>query len=269
MIIDVHVHTDVSKSLDDFSQIIREAERFDALLVTYSIRPVKRGARHQYPTPEFVHAANEETYALMQRYPDRVRGFVYVNPAHARESREEMELRLGQQGFIGLKLWHAIPCSDPRVDALLDICEHYHVPALQHTFLKVGGLKFGESEPPLVAALAARHPKVTVIAAHSGGDWEYGAKVFRNSPNVLLDIAGGECWADYIEVLVDHCGIERVIFGTDMPGRSFTSQVAKVHGANLSDTDKQKILYHNMANVLASVDSSAKAAGRASGAMPS
>ena len=67
----------------------------------------------------------------------------------------------------------------------------------------------------------------------------------------MLDIGGNECNAGYVEILVNHVGADRVIFGTDMPGRSFTSQLAKVLGADLSAKDKQKILYGNMARVLA------------------
>ncbi len=250
-IIDVHVHTDVGKSLDDFAEQIEIAEQFDAVLVTYAIRPVADATRYSFPTPEFCRRCNDETYALMQRYPARVRGFCYVNPYHGEAAAVELERRLSTQGFVGLKLWHALPCDDPRVDRLLEICAAYRVPALQHTWLKAGGLGYGESPPEMVAELAQRHPTTTVIAAHAGGDYEYGAKVFRNCPNVLLDIAGNECNAAGVQILVDHVGAERVIFGTDMPGRSFPSQLAKVLGTDLPETDKEKILYENMADVLA------------------
>ena len=79
-IIDVHVHTDVGKSLADFAEQIEIAEQFDAVLVTYAIRPVADASRYSFPTPEFCRRSNDETYVLMQRYPERVRGFCYVNP---------------------------------------------------------------------------------------------------------------------------------------------------------------------------------------------
>jgi hypothetical protein len=250
-IIDVHVHTDVGKSLDDFAEQIEIAEQFDAVLVTYAIRPVGDAARFAFPTAEFCARSNDETYELMQRFPKRVRGFCYVNPYFADAAAAELEKRLSQQGFVGLKLWHALPCDDSRVDRLVEICAHYDVPALQHTWRKAQGLGYGESPPEMVADLARRHPNATIIAAHAGGDYEYGAKVFRNTPNVLLDIAGNECNADGVQILVDHVGADRVIFGTDMPGRSFPSQLAKVLGTNLSSVDKENILYRNMARVLA------------------
>ena len=250
-IIDVHVHTDVGKSLADFAEQIAIAEQFDAVLVTYAIRPVADASRYSFPTAEFCARSNDETYELMQRYPERVRGFCYENHYHADAAAAELERRLDTRGFVGLKLWHAVPCDDPRVDRLVEICAQYRVPVLQHTWLKAGGLGYGESPPEMVADLARRHPQATIIAAHAGGDYEYGAKVFRSTPNVLLDIAGNECNADGVHILVDHVGAERVIFGTDMPGRSFPSQLAKVIGTRLSNKDKEKILYGNMARVLA------------------
>ena len=157
-IIDVHVHTDVGKSLDDFAVQIAIAEQFDTVLVTYAIRPVADATRYAFPTAEFCARSNDETYELMQRYPQRVRGFCYVNPYHADAAAAELERRLSEQHFVGLKLWHALPCDDDRVDRMVEICEHYRVPALQHTWLKAGGLGYGESPPEMVADLARRHP---------------------------------------------------------------------------------------------------------------
>jgi uncharacterized protein len=250
LIIDVHVHPHISRSLDEFQPQIEIAERYDVTLITYAVRPPGATGNHSFPTPDYLRACNDLTYELMQRHPSRVRGFCYVNPGHPQAAREELEFRLSKQGFCGLKLWIAVPCDDPRLDRLVEICQHYHVPALQHTWHKAMGNSAGESDPTMVATLARRHPQATIIAAHSGGDYEYGAKVFRNCPNVLLDIAGSECSAGYLEILVDHAGEDRVIFGTDMPGRSFTSQLAKVTGADLSDRVKEKILYKTMAGVL-------------------
>ena len=251
MIIDVHVHPHVSHSLDDFAELIAIAEQFDVHLVTYSVRPVTAPNNHEYPAPENIRACNDQTFKLMQRHPDRVHGFAYVNPGHAQEACAELDYRLREQHFVGLKLWVAVPCVEPRLDALMEICADYRVPALQHTWHKANRQKTGESPPGMVAALAKRHPRTTIIAAHAGGDYEYGAKTFRSCENVLLDIGGNECNAGYVEILVNHVGADRVIFGTDMPGRSFTSQLAKVLGTDLSAADKDKILYGNMASVLA------------------
>jgi predicted TIM-barrel fold metal-dependent hydrolase len=56
-----------------------------------------------------------------------------------------------------------------------------------HTWLKVGGdpvVPGGrdvphESKPQDVAALAAKHPDITFMCGHTGGDWEFGVRAVR------------------------------------------------------------------------------------------
>ena len=52
---------------------------------------------------------------------------------------------------------------------------------------------------------------------------------------------------------VRELGAERVIYGSDVGGRSFASQVAKVMGANVPDSDKELILGGNLRRLLAPV----------------
>jgi hypothetical protein len=45
-------------------------------------------------------------------------------------------------------------------------------------------------------------------------------------------------------------GAERVIYGSDVGGRSFASQIAKVEGAEISDSEKKLILGGNLRRLL-------------------
>ncbi|MDA1051503.1 MAG: hypothetical protein O3C40_13625 [Planctomycetota bacterium] len=49
---------------------------------------------------------------------------------------------------------------------------------------------------------------------------------------------------------VRELGPERVIYGNDIGGRSFASQLAKVQGANISERDKRLILGENLKRLL-------------------
>jgi hypothetical protein len=51
-------------------------------------------------------------------------------------------------------------------------------------------------------------------------------------------------------MVVRELGAERVIYGSDVGGRSFASQVAKVVGAEISNADKKLILGGNMRRLL-------------------
>jgi predicted TIM-barrel fold metal-dependent hydrolase len=49
---------------------------------------------------------------------------------------------------------------------------------------------------------------------------------------------------------VRELGAERIIYGSDVGGRSFASQLAKVHGANISASAKRLILGENLKRLL-------------------
>jgi predicted TIM-barrel fold metal-dependent hydrolase len=42
----------------------------------------------------------------------------------------------------------------------------------------------------------------------------------------------------------------RLIYGSDVPGRSFASQLAKVHGADISAADKELIFGGNLQRIM-------------------
>jgi predicted TIM-barrel fold metal-dependent hydrolase len=52
------------------------------------------------------------------------------------------------------------------------------------------------------------------------------------------------------EMAVRELGPERVLFGSDAPGRSFASQLAKVYGAEIPDDAKRLILGANLKRLL-------------------
>ena len=99
--------------------------------------------------------------------------------------------------------------------------------------------------------LAQRHPDAIMVMYHTGGDFVYGAKAARGVDNIYCDLAGTDAVDGSVEALVNAVGADRVVFGSDLPGRALTSQLAKVLGSSLSDADKEKILYGNMAGILA------------------
>jgi hypothetical protein len=101
-----------------------------------------------------------------------------------------------------------------------------------------------------LAELAARHPRATLICGHSGGDWERGLRVIRPHRNVYADLAGGDPTSGITEMAVRELGAERVIYGSDVGGRSFASQLAKVFGADIPEAAKKLIIGQNLKRLL-------------------
>jgi predicted TIM-barrel fold metal-dependent hydrolase len=202
------------------------------------------------PTPDDLRQQNDQVLAAIRRWPDRAFGFVYVNPKHGRESLDEINRCIADGPMVGVKLWVAMRANSPELDPIAERATELKAVIFQHTWLKIAGNLPGESTPMDLAILAARHPNAKIICGHTGGDWEQGVRAVRDQPNISVDLGGGDPVAGITEMAVRELGTSRVIYGSDAPGRSFASQLAKVHGADIADDAKQQILGPNLKRLL-------------------
>jgi predicted TIM-barrel fold metal-dependent hydrolase len=202
------------------------------------------------PTPEFMRKSNDEVLQAVRKFPDRAFGFVYVSPKHTQASLDEINRCVRDGPMVGVKLWCALHCNDPLLDPIVARAAELKAPVTQHCWIKITGNLPGESTPMDLAELAARHPKATLICAHTGGDWERGIRAIRPHANIYADINGGDPTAGFTEMAVRELGAERVLYGSDAGGRSFSSQLAKVHGAEIPDATKRLIFAGNLKRLL-------------------
>jgi hypothetical protein len=152
--------------------------------------------------------------------------------------------------MVGVKLWVARHCNEPELDPFVRRATELKAVIFQHTWLKVAGNDPGESTPMNLAALAKRHPDASIICGHTGGDWERGIRAIRPYPNVAADLAGSDPTAGYTEMAVRELGADRVLYGSDVGGRSFASQLGKVFGADIPEAAKKLILGENLKRLL-------------------
>ena len=138
----------------------------------------------------------------------------------------------------------------PELDPIIERAASMQAVVFQHTWFKVVGNEPGESTPMDVVQLARRQPNAQIFCGHCGGDWELGLRTVRDSPNVPVGIAGSHPTAGFVEMAVAEVGAERVVYGSDAPGRSFASQIGKVMGAEISEQDKRLILGGNLKRLL-------------------
>ncbi|MCX7886371.1 MAG: amidohydrolase, partial [Verrucomicrobiae bacterium] len=155
---------------------------------------------HYDPTPDFLRESNDEVLRAIRHFPDRSFGFAYLNPKHTQASLDEINRCVRDGPMVGIKLWVALRCNDPRLDPIAQRAAELKAPIVQHTWYKITGNLPGESTPDDLAQLAARHPQTTFIAAHTGGDWERGIRAIRPHPNIYADINGGDPTAGFTEM---------------------------------------------------------------------
>jgi predicted TIM-barrel fold metal-dependent hydrolase len=202
------------------------------------------------PTPDQFRKQNDDVLQALSHWHHRAFGFVYVNPRYPAESMAELERCVAQGPMVGVKLWTAVRAGGPELDPIIRRAAELKAVIFQHTWLKVGGNGPGESTPGDLVELARRHPTVPIICGHTGGDWERGIRTIRGQTNLYADLAGSDPTAGYTEMAVRELGAERVLYGSDAGGRSFSSQLAKVTGADIPEAAKRLIMGENLKRLM-------------------
>jgi predicted TIM-barrel fold metal-dependent hydrolase len=190
------------------------------------------------PVPDDLRAQNNQVLEALRVGGERMLGFVYLNPNHLDFSLAELDRCVRDGPMVGVKLWVA-----KRASAL-------KAAIFQHTWFKVGGNLAGESTPLDVAELARRHPSAKIVCGHTGGEWESGIRAVRELSNVMLDTAGSDPTSGFVEMAVREVGAKRILYGSDIGGRSFGSQLAKVMSATITDEERELILGQNLRQML-------------------
>lgn len=209
------------------------------------------GQYEYHATPEQIRIENDRVMRAVKRFPDRAYGSLYVNPANVDASLQEFDrcIRDGPMVMIG-ELETDVRCNSPNLDPIVERAISLNVPILQHTWTVSSGNGPGDSTPLDLVELAKRHPQAQFICGHTGGNWELGIRAIRDTKNICAGIAGSDPTSGFTEMAVRELGAERVVYGSDVGGRSFASQIAKVVGAEVPDSAKELILGGNLRRLL-------------------
>lgn len=225
MLIDVHAHfLHAGCGRPDWER--RNASRLRAgerIGITWHVASVLGSFGHAsptyFPSPADVTAGNDALVALQRAHPDRIRGYVCVNPNYPDHAEREVRRCLAA-GMIGIKLAASRRADDPLVDAVADLAGEHGVPVLHHIWQHRRHDWPGQeaSDAVELCALAARHPGVSFILAHiaGGGDWEHSLAAVRDVPNVFVDLSGSGVDSGMLEACVAAVGIERLLWGCDI-----------------------------------------------------
>jgi predicted TIM-barrel fold metal-dependent hydrolase len=204
-----------------------------------------------HPTQDQLREENNRVMRAVRRFPERAYGSVYLSPSFLEFSLQEFDRCVRDGPMVGVgELEADMRCNAPELDPIVERAISMKAPILQHTWLKVDGNLPGESSPYDLVELARRHPGANFICAHTGGDWERGIRIIRNTRNISAGMAGFDPTAGVVEMAVRELGPERVVYGSDVGGRSFASQLAKVMGADIPDSTKELVLGGNLRRLL-------------------
>jgi len=250
-IIDIHTHID--KHFDGRlymkpEQVIAYAENCGITRLVTLGDVLRYGQR---PTEEQVREINDSSWALLDRFPGKITGLCFISALLSEAFiREELERCIARGPFAGIK------CEFPNaagrdLDIIMAMAKKLDVFVLQHawdtSWMTDTTL---QSDPSDIAELASRHPDVRIIMAHLTGCGIRGPREIADCPNVWVDTSGSQPFANVIEDAVEYLGVDRVIFGSDGPMRDFAAQLGRIMEADISESQREKILYHNAAGLL-------------------
>ena len=152
-------------------------------------------------------------------HPDRVRGYVCVNPNYSAHARAEI-MRCLDAGMIGIKLAASRRADDPLLDPIAVLALERRVPVLQHIWQHRRRDWPGQeaSDATELCTLARRHPEVAFILAHigGGGDWLHSLRAAADVPNVYVDLSGSGVDGGMLEACIESVGVNRLLWGSDI-----------------------------------------------------
>lgn len=218
--------------------------------------------------------SENDALEALNRHPDRLFGFIWLSlwSDTVQANIDKLNRWIADGPMVGMKLAGTDGvCSLPVYDPVFERAARLRALIFVHAWFKTGaGLTYpnagyvtaqppvrpgglytpNESTPRDVVELASRRPETPIICGHTGGDWELGIRTVRAAKNVLAGIAGSFPTRGMVEMAVRELGAERVLYGSDIPGRSFASQLAKVHGAAIPESEKQLIFSGNLQRIM-------------------
>jgi uncharacterized protein len=144
---------------------------------------------------------NETVAEAVARHPDAFTGLGSVDPRKGQEAVDEVG-RIAELGLRGVKFHPSLQAfapDDERYWPVFEACERHGLLALFHTGTSgIGarqpggqGIRIDYSHPLKLDAVAAAHPRLTVVAAHFGWPWHMDLIAMAlHKTNVYIDISG-------------------------------------------------------------------------------
>jgi predicted TIM-barrel fold metal-dependent hydrolase len=189
---------------------------------------------------------NLQTCDAIQKFPDRVLGYLCLNPNKPNEIDSEFDAYYSIPQFIGVKIHpssHQYPINGPRYEPIFEKVERLGGILLTHTWESGGTCSAAPCEDVI-----RRYPNINFILAHSLGLREgvFKAIDFTNKyENAYMDSSGFEYSDITIETIMKLVDNDKVFYGSDMPYHDMRGGVSRILFADLSDETKEKLLGKN------------------------
>jgi predicted TIM-barrel fold metal-dependent hydrolase len=284
-VMDAHTHMFVRPDMANTAEmVIAELDRLGMDMAVV----FQENSNMVYRTPDYnPYIGHDYVAAMQEKYPDRIIGFMTVNPWHQSSkiigwkegscdlvprnyTLEELDRCIKTWGMRGVKFHpgiHFYAFDDSYTETRLGADK---APQLVGTILqriselqsevgrKIPVLIHGASSgmvdhfntPDQIAYMAKRFPDIPFIISHMGVPWHLvGAiRVARENRNIYLETAATSTEA--IRMAVNDVGADRVIMGADSPFLSYEGMLSMVAEAVPDTSDRAMVMGGTLAKLL-------------------
>lgn len=240
MIIDTHAHLDEVESFgwkdtpEELLALMDDAGIEKTVVTTYA----------DEPGPEDGISRLQE---YVEAHPDRFIGFPRMDPRWGDKALDTFERMIVDEGMSGLKLHPVSNLSSPYAEftlTIMDKAAELGVPVLIHS----GDENFCL---PRQIGYAAERTNATILMAHCGGFFNATSciDVAAEHENIILESSAFP-YPRVLQKAVDTLGAERVVYGSDMPPANPHVELKKIEVLDLTDNQRERILYQNAVELL-------------------
>lgn len=205
---------------------------------------------------------NQRTGEIVRQFPDKFKGFIFVDPNQGMAAVRELETSVKEYGLHALYLTAfrtRLPANDKKNYPLYAKCVELGIPVHIYSSLNLStAVPYDIGHPRYIDEVARDFPELKIMAGVSGWPWvmDFLALPFRHK-NVYVNFethspakmampgSGYEPYLFYAENQLS----ERICFATNWGTQSLpvADIIAQVEALPLSDKAKENILYNNAA----------------------
>ncbi len=278
MIIDIHTHIFPPEICQDrerffpgepaFELLYRDKKKspmttVDGLIEAMDRDGIQASVTFGFPwkQPNLMRRSNDYVLEAMTIYPDRLLGFVCLNP-ELPEALEEGErwLKAGMRGMGEIALY--MPLAEgsfvDRMRPLVEMATRWKVPVLIHTSEPVGHQYPGKGHLPFneLYKLIKLFPSTIFILAHWGGGLGWYQLMKREVKEVLTNTFFDTAASPFLyrpeiyEHAIKIMGIEKILFGSDYPLLPLNRYLNDMSQAGLTKKQQTAILGGNSQRLL-------------------
>ena len=202
-------------------------------------------------TPKQVKTINEFIAESVNTRPDLFTGFGTLHP-DSDDIQGDFDYLI-DLGLKGVKLhpdFQLFAMNEERAFKIGEIVSEANVPMLVHC----GDFRYNYSNPKHIKSFLEKFPEITFIGAHFAGwsMWEEATRHLSGYENLYVDLSSSlyALSPETAKDLIHAYGSDKVLWGTDYPMWESVSEMEYFNKIDLTDKERQQILYDNAAKLL-------------------